>query len=159
MNLYEIKAEIESIMSQVNEDGELPEGSFERLAELGISEAEKIENLGLLIKNLTAESEAIKAEADSLTKRRKSVENRVESIKTYLTDYLLATGQKVKTPRLVLSLRPSVAVVVEDEQLVPSKYFIPQNPKISKTAIKEAIESGTSVPGAYVETRQNLQVK
>lgn len=159
MNLYQIREEIETIMNQADENGELPEGAFAQLADLGMAEADKVENLGLMIKNMSAEADAIKIEADNLTKRRGTVENRVESIKTYLTDYLLTYGQKFRTPRLALSLRPSVGVVVEDEQLIPSKYFVAQDPKVSKSAIKEAIESGTSVPGARVETRQNLQVK
>jgi hypothetical protein len=159
MNLYEIQNEIQYLMNLVDDNGELPEEVFDQLEKLDIAETVKIENIGLLIKNLTAESVALKTESDALDKRRKTAENSIESLKAYLVGYLTTSGcPKLSTARVVLSIRPSVGVVVDDESQLPGNYF-KYKKELSKSTIKADIEAGIAVPGARLETRQNLQVK
>jgi hypothetical protein len=43
MKLYEIREEIESIISQADDDGCLPDDAYERLSALGMAESEKME--------------------------------------------------------------------------------------------------------------------
>lgn len=159
MNLYDIQSEIQALLNSVDENGELPEDVFTQLEALDIAETVKIENIGLLIKNLNAEATAIKAEAKALDKRAASLDNNVESLKSYLVGYLTQSGcPKLSTPRVVLSIRPSTGVVVDDESLLPGNYF-KYKKEISKSTIKDDMMNGVDVPGARLETRQNLQVK
>lgn len=160
MNLYEINAEILKLMESVDENGEMPMSVFSALSDLAVVESEKLESLGLIIKNLAAESDAIKREIDTFTDRKKTLDNKINGIKEYVTGYLLGwEKRKFETARVVLSIRPSVAVVLDDEKLIPEKYLIPQEPKISKTLIKEDLVLGVTVPGAVLEHRNNLQVR
>lgn len=159
MNLYDIQSEIQALLNSVDENGELPEDVFTQLEALDIAETVKIENIGLLIKNLNAEATAIKAEAKALDKRAASLDNNVESLKSYLVGYLTTSGcPKLSTPRVVLSIRPSTAVIVDDESLLADNYFKYKR-EVSKSTIKDDMMNGVDVPGARLETRQNLQVK
>lgn len=47
----------------------------------------------------------------------------------------------------------------EVEHLVRAALSEPPPPAPDKKAIADAIKAGTAVPGAHVETRQNLQIK
>lgn len=160
MKLYEINQEIERIMSLATDTGELPDDAYEQIMALSVEEGEKLESVGLWVKNTQAESYAIKAEIDNLSQRRKALENRLESTKTFIGNYLEVTNRrKIETPRVIMSLRASQAVVLDDEKAIPEMYLIPQEPKISKQDIKRDLSAGLLVAGARLETRQNVQVK
>ena len=67
-NLYEINEELERLYeNSVNEDGEIDEAALAQIESLEMDRSTKIDNLACLIKNLTSDAEAIKAEADKLT--------------------------------------------------------------------------------------------
>ena len=65
MKLYEIDQAIESLIDQ--DTGEVSD--FDVFMDLQMAREAKIENVALLIKNLTAEAEAIKAEKNALAER------------------------------------------------------------------------------------------
>ena len=74
-NLYELTAQIENFELEVDEEtGEIT--NLDELDALQMERDEKIENIALWVKNLTADAAAIKAEAQNLTKRQKAAENK-----------------------------------------------------------------------------------
>ena len=89
MTLYEInQAIMEAFYRCVDpETGEILDDTKE-LDDLTIAKDEKVENIALFIKNLTAEAEAIKKEKQALEKRQKTAENRAEWLKKYLSNNL-----------------------------------------------------------------------
>lgn len=157
MKLYEIEKEIREVLEQVDEDGVLQEGAFERFQELKVAEAVKIENTALFYKELIAEAKAIKAEEQLLQARRKAKENHAINLKNYI-DLNLA-GAKFETSRVVLSYRKSVAVNILDETAIPMNFREKQPDKILKAEISEALKSGKEVSGAVLVENQNLQIK
>lgn len=160
MKLYQINQEIDQIMSLATDTGELPDDVYEQLMQLSLAEGDKLEGIGLWIKNMAAESDAIKNETDNLAQRRKAIDNRIESTKSFIGRYLEQTGrQKIETPRVILSLRSSTAVVLDNESIIPQQYYVMQDPKFSKADIKRDLSAGLEVPGARLESRQNVQVK
>lgn len=77
-------------------------------------------------------------------------------------DYLLKLFkiEKMQTEINELSYRKSEAVILTDEEAIPSEYKKEKlTISVDKTEIKKAIKAGTEVPGAIIETRQNLQIK
>lgn len=157
MKLYEIEREIREVLEQVDENGELLEGAFERFMELKVEESVKIENTALFYKELIAEARAIKAEEEALSARRKARENEAMRIKTYL-DMNLA-GNKFESARVVLSYRKSQAVNILDEDAIPKNYREPQPDKILISEISKALKAGENIPGAVLAVSQNLQIK
>ena len=167
MRLYDINETIEQLLSQVDDDGCLPESVFAQIAELQIAESEKLESLACYIKDLRAESAEIAAEIKRLQARKKAKESKQERLEEYLSGYLQSTGKsKFETSRVVLSFRKSEAVDVLDEDAV-MKFadahidmgLVKTKAEVVKAAIKAAIKSGIDVPGASVIERQSLQVK
>ena len=160
MNLYEIKSEIDILLNQTDENGEITEEAIAGLMAMQITESDKLENTACYIKNLNAEITALKNEQDALYIRRIQKQHKVDRLKTYLSEYMQATGKtKFEAARAVLSFRESKSLSIIDEKLIPKKYYIPMDPIIDNATIKEILKSGGEVKGAMLEIRQNLQIK
>ena len=119
MTLYDIDAGILACADV--ETGEIIDE--ERLNALEMERDAKIEGVGLWVKDLKAESAAIKAEIDNLTKRRQAADNKAESLKKWMS-YALG-GEKLKTPRLSVSYTHSTKTVVDDWTLLPDAFLRP----------------------------------
>lgn len=160
MTLYEINA---AIMACVDEEtGEIVD--FDQLDKLTMAREEKLENIALYIKALEAEVEAIGRERDVLMQRRKVKENKAKRLREYLAHSL--DGQRFETARVALSFRSSQAVKVTDNMALLD--YLENNyddclsykaPTVRLDAVKLLIKRGVAVPGAEIETRNNLQVK
>ena len=173
MTLYEIDSRLETLFSQGfdEETGEIFE-SEEELAkaidEVSLDLDTKIENIGCYIKNLESDVEALKKEEDNLKSRRKSAENKIESLKRYLNGYLQAVYPndedrrrwKFKTSKVVLGYRKSTTVEIPNIDAL-DKEFIRIKTEVTpdKTAIKDAIKSGKHVEGAFLKDNINLSVR
>lgn len=129
----------------------------EYLNGLRIAKTRKVENIACWIKNLQAEAEAYKKEEEAFRTRRKQAENRIESLKRYLTNWV--SGEKIETDRCKVSWRKSVSVEIQDENRVPEDYKkekVIMN--IDKVSIKKALTGGKDVPGASLLEKQNIQI-
>lgn len=153
MKLYEINERIASCVDV--ETGEIIDEQM--LQELEVAFDEKVENIALWIKNLTAEAKAIKEEKDSLAARQKACENKAESLKNYLA--LALAGESFKTPKVVISFRKSKAVQVDDASELDDDYLKYAAPTVDKAKVKKALEAGVELRGVRLVTNQNIQVK
>lgn len=160
MTLWEIN---NAIMDCVDfETGEVID--IERLDALQMARDEKLENIGLYIKNLDAEAAAIREEEKALAARRKVRENKAERLREYLS-YSLG-GQAFETPRVSVSFRASTRCEVTDEEALVAylqthrddciKYTAPT---VDKTKVTRLLKAGDEIPGAVLEQRQNMQLK
>lgn len=153
MNLYEIDNEI---LGCVDIDtGEIFD--VDKFEALGLERDAKIENICLWIKNLKAEVEALKAEKDAFDKRKKAAENKLESLKKYITGYL--EGTAFESTKVKVSFRKSESLEVTDISKIPEEYLKYKEPDVDKTAIKNAIKQGKSFEGVLIVENQNIQIK
>ena len=152
--IYEIDNDILSCVD--TETGEIIDQ--EKLDALEIEREKKIEGVILWRKDLLAEAEAVKNEAQNLSKRAKSCENKAEQLKNYIS-YVLG-GEKFKTDRCSVSYRKTSSVVIDDPLIVENRFFKPFSADwISKTAVKEAFDRGEEVTGAHQEEKQSIIIK
>ena len=154
MKMYEIDEALQECFNE--ETGEiLDEEKFNALEE---ERDKKIEGIGLMIKERAVLIEGIDAEMKRLRERKETLKNQNESTKDFL-DHVLG-GKKFETERVRCMYRKSKAVDVIDEGQVPEKY-IKETVKTApdKTAIKEAIQAGETVPGCELRESNNLSVK
>lgn len=160
MKLYEIdKAILECIDL---ETGEIID--FDKLTELQLAREEKLESVALWIKNLLAEAEAYKKEKQVFADREAAAKNKADSLKGWLSKAL--GGEKMTTSKVAISFRNSEAVEIEDEERLSialeeqgRQDLLAYKVAVNKTAIKQAIKSGETFPGAGLVKRQNIQIK
>lgn len=162
MNLFEINQKYFDILNMTDEDGCLSEAAFAALEEIQGEEIRKIENVALFIKDTEGFANAIRNEEKALAARRKVYENKVERLKKYLSDYLLAKDKpKFETQRVALSFRRSEKVNIFDQDAIIANYpeFTTTEIKVKAADVMAAIKAGQTIPGAEIVENQNLQIK
>lgn len=156
MTLYELNEKINAFVWEIDEEtGEILNAAD--LDAIALARDEKIEQLGLWVKDLNAEAEALKKEKENLAQRERQAQKKAESVKGYLAAIL--NGHSYKTTRVAFNWRKSTAVELTEPERIPGAYLIAQEPKIDKAAIKADLKQGYNVPGATLVERNNLQIK
>lgn len=167
MSLYDIDSKIREIIERgfiVDEEtGEVIDSTKEinaKLEELEFDRTSKIENIALYLKNLEALTSSLKREEEALAKRRKVKENRIESLKAYLTQSMTAAGENgIETSKVCISLLKRENVITDADKL-PKKWLTKTVTfKPDKMAIKKAIKDGLKVKGASIEVKTHIQIK
>ena len=161
--LYEID---QAILECVDlETGEILDS--DRLTALQMERERKLEGVALWVKDLNAEADAVKAEADKLTARRKALDNKIASLKAWLLWAL--DGEKLKTPRCSVYQTHNTKLNVIDEQSVvnyiqthyqePEQFLKISLPEIRKDAVKAELKAGKEIPGTALETTESVVIK
>lgn len=196
MNLYEISANFESELdafdailnpdcwektedgSFITEDGELItpaeycemiENRFAALDRMEQDVQKKALNVAAYIANKNAEIEAMKQRERTLSARRKSKENTVQSLKRYLMNCMEAASlKKIDSPELCVSVRNNA----ESVEITDTEKFIEwaqhtdhddllkySAPEIRKSAIKPYLKDGTEIPYAALTRTKSIIIK
>lgn len=153
MNLFELDAALYECVDA--ETGEIIDE--EKLNELSMERDEKVENIACWIKELKAQTAAIKQEEDSLAARRKVAENKAQSLSEYLLRYL--NGSKFETAKVKISYRKSAALEVSETAKIPEEWYKPQKPKLDVAGLKKAVKDGLEIEGVEIVEKQNIQIK
>ena len=160
MKLYEIASEYMDMMELLVDCEESDETLV--LDTLEGIEGEfnyKVENLCKILKELEAEAEKFKAEANRLATRAKTLNNRVDSIKSYIFNSMNAIGVKDASGELFsvkIQKNGGKAPLVIDND-VPVEYckHEPDN-----DVIRKAIEAGEDIPFAHLGERgESLRIR
>ena len=160
--LYDIDQEILACID--DETGEIID--VEKLDALQMERETKLEGVALWVKDLKAEAAAVKEEADKLTARKKTLDNKIESLKNWLL-YAL-DGGKLKTPRCNVYQTHSQRLAVTDEEMLvkylkladePETFLRFRDPELKKDEIKKALKDGEFFPGAVLEETESVVIK
>ena len=164
LKLYEITEEIEALDGLIdswasNHEGDLSEfpldGELERLEG---ERTEKLLNLAVWYKSLTAEANAFKDELRRLQGRQKALNNKAERVKSYL-DYSLTTGEKISDTRVALNWRSSEKLIVECMLDALPEEFIETKISARLADLKRAVKGGQDFEGVHIEKYNNLQIQ
>lgn len=161
MKIYEIPSLLRSALDAVEIDEETGEIlGAQNLDAIEGEATEKIENSGLYIRELQAEIEALKAESDRLTIRKRSLEKKVERIKSLMLPAVEALGGKVKGLKLTVSIGKTKSVELDDNaiELLPPE-FIRTKVEADKTAISKALKEGVELSGARLVEKQSIRMR
>ena len=160
--LYEIDQDILDCVDL--ETGEILDTA--KLDALQMEREAKLEGVALWIKDMRAESAAVKEEADKLTARRQALDNKITALKSWLL--IALDGGKLKTPRCNVYQTHSQRVAVADEPKLisflqtleePEKFLRFKDPELKRDEIKKALKDGTIIPGAELEETESVVIK
>ena len=161
MNLYGINNKImEAFEAAIDPDtGEsIDDEAYGALNDLQMKREEKIEGNLLWIKNLRAESEALKKEKMAFAARQSAADHRAESLERYISSAL--NGQKFRTDRVSVTWRKSEIVeYAGNVRDLPQDCIREKEPEINKSVLKETLKRGVVIPGARIVSKQNMQIK
>ena len=157
MTLFEIDKAIADFEFEIDEDtGEIL--NIQDLDDLQMAREQKIENVGLYIKNLEAEADAVENQEKIFADRKKRIRKKIEGLKGFL-GYAL-DGKPFKTDRVVMSFRRSESVHITDEYLIPDEYkLFTVVKKPDKKVLKDALKKGKDIMGCELVEKQNISIK
>lgn len=162
MSIYNELNNIEELFAEVadEETGEILEQDYNALKEL---EAEVIKNgfsnLYKVVRNIEAETLAIKNEKDQLAKKQKAKENQLKRVKDYIIILMDKTKQdKIKEEIFTFSLAITQSVYVTDESVLEAQ-FLKTKTEPNKTAIGDALKKGEQVNGAKFVQNIGLRIR
>ena len=169
MTLYDIDAQIAALDGAAEDDmlideetGELVSVS-QALDALRMEREAKLENVACWVKNLSAEADAIREEENRLLKRRKAAETKAANLKAWLLAAMTredGTTDKLKTGRVMVSVKRNPPSTVVDDALLPSSYNVAKiTYQANKELIKRELLAGGEVPGAHLEYGRSVVIK
>lgn len=169
MTLYDIDAQIAALDGAAEDDmlidaetGELISVS-QALDALRMERETKLENVACWVKNLCAEADAIREEENRLIKRRKAAETKAANLKAWLLASMThedGTTDKLKTGRVMVSVKRNPPSTVVYEELLPSTYKVAKiTYQANKELIKRELLAGGEVPGAHLEYGRSVVIK
>lgn len=122
----------------------------------------KMENVIKYRNELLGLAELQKAEAKKLTEAAKAKEKKAAALEDYMDQAMKAIGKdKLQAGAYMLNYRKGSEIVLIDEDKLPKKYFIPQDPKpMDKPELKKLIQAGKEIEGVSLFRNPNtLQIK
>ncbi len=156
MNLYQINQEVADAMRIDDKE----EREY-LLSQLNLQLEDQVEEMTKDVINSESRAVAIDDEIKRLSDRKKAELQHAESVKGYIKSAMERQGlKKAKFVNFTVSVAKTPAkVVVDNEQLVPAKYWVEKTTNsIDKKSLKEALKEG-EVEGAKLESGTTLRVK
>lgn len=169
MTLYDIDAQIAALDGAAEDDMIIDEETGELISvaqtldALRMEREAKLENVACWVKNLYAEADAIREEENRLIKRRKAAETKAANLKAWLLAAMTredGTTDKLKTGRVMVSVKRNPPSTVVDDELLPSTYKVAKiTYQANKELIKRELLAGGEVPGAHLEYGRSVVIK
>lgn len=160
LNLYNIEKEYLDLAEQIIENGGEVTPELETALAINKESLEiKAVKYGFVKKDLENDIESIDSEIQRLQALKSSRVNTIakleEAVKTAMKLYGMT---EIKMQNLKIWFKPSEAVKIEDEKLIPAKYKVKKvEYTISKKAILADLKAEKKVKGASLDKRDNIQ--
>jgi hypothetical protein len=164
MNLYEISAKYQAILSNLIDDetGEINVEQGKLLEVIKDDVNNKAIAVASYIKNLDAERYAIEQAKNAMRDREFALECKIEWLNDYLQVNMERLGiNEIKCPYFAIKLKKCpVSTDIRDESLIPDEYKKRKEVvNVDKVKIKEDLQAGINVPGAALKTNMRLEIK
>ena len=155
--LYEMTKEVANLYSLLQND-EIDEQTFADTFEA--MSADKIKGYCQIVRQLSSDEEMFKSEIERLSKRKKVCENAQARLKEKMVDYLTAANiDRINTGTFLVSVASTPSVNITDAEKIPAEYRIAQPDKIDKCAIKTALRTDVTVPGAEIIFTKGVRIR
>lgn len=163
--LYELAKDYSQLVAEVEEYDLDPDTLLDTLN--GSSEMiaieEKAENIVKMIKNFEADLPGIDAEIKRLTDRKKAIETRTKSVKTYLQGCMeIANIEKLNIGTFKVSLQNNpAALTIHSTEKIPAEFMtiVPEQHIPDKSAIKKAMKDGLEIEGLELTQGRSLRIR
>lgn len=165
MYLYELAEDILQLQEMLESDEFDADAVRDTLEGVTGEFDDKLENCCKIIKNFEGDITALSSEIDRLSKKKKTLENRITSIKKYMFDMMKLTGkEKVKGSLFNISIQKNggkqpIILDVDDTSKLPDDLVrIKEEPDLE--AIRSLLEKGEGKEYAHFGERgESLRIK
>lgn len=162
MKLYE---EVDAIEAAINEilygDAEMDINALDNLMQVKQDTiARGLENLCKIRARKESDIAALKAECTRMKEKADREEKALARLEQYMMSMLTRSGEKkINAGTFTVGTRVSKSVWVSPDFNVAEYMRTTTTTVPDKVAIKEALNNGAQIDGAYITTKENLAVK
>lgn len=159
--LYELANNYRNLMELID-NTEVPAEILN--ASLNVIEGDintKVDSMCKMITSIQNDVTGLDSEVKRLSERKKSLENKISSIKDYMYNQLKSVDlKKVKTPLFNVGIQLNPASVnITDTDKVPMTYAVAQELKFDKKMILADLKEGKEVPGVEIKVTESLRIR
>ena len=163
MKLYELTADVMTLQEMLENEVEDEQMLLDTLEGVQYEYEYKLEQYAKVIRNLEADANAYKLEANRLNERRRVIENNIDRLKNHMFESMKATGiNKVKGTLLNVSIQKNggklpVIVDCDVNDLPESVVKVVESPDLE--AIRKLLDAGECDFARYGERGESLRIK
>lgn len=163
MKLYELTADVMLLQEMLENELDDEQMLLDTLEGVQYEYEYKLEQYAKVIRNLEADAEALKVEADRLNAKRKVITNNIDKLKNHMFDSMKATNTpKIKGNILTVAIQKNggkLPVIVDcDVKDLPSHAVkVVESPDLE--AIRKLIDAGECDFARYGERGESLRIK
>ncbi len=148
--LYELADSYAQLLDMIDNEEVSFEDIRDTLESIEDVAEEKFENIAKLIKLTEGDIDLFKSEENRIASRRKTMENKVKSLKSYLVESLDRMQKKsveAGTFKIRKQKNPDT-IYISEGATIPEEYLIPQEALVNNKALKEAVlKEGKEIEG------------
>lgn len=157
--LYELTGQYLALM-EIAEEAD-PDVLRDTLEGINGEFEDKADNCAKVIRNLEGNVEAIKTEMERLEKKKKGMENSIQSIKKNLERSMIITGKrKFKTLLFSFGIQKNTpSVSVKDESKIPERFWKKKDPELDRTSLKAFLKENGDTDYAELVQGESLRIR
>ncbi|RZI03065.1 siphovirus Gp157 family protein [Staphylococcus condimenti] len=158
-NLFNLSRDFMELQNEL--DNIDPEVLQDTLDAIQASMDEKIDNTIGLIRSVEGDIDTVDKEIKRLQAVKKQKQTLTQKLKDYMQnalDYQQLQNYRTQT-NYIYKRRNAPSVFITNEKLIDKSYFVEQEPKLDKKALKEDIQNGADVHGAELRDSESLVIK
>ncbi|MFC5862093.1 siphovirus Gp157 family protein [Acidicapsa dinghuensis] len=129
ISLFEIDEELDTVVEEIQEEisskGEASAALVERFEEFCKAHGEKVDRIGRFVRSMEARTQHCRAEAQRLSERARSAENKTLRTKSMVLYFLKVRNlRRIEGQEFTLRIQANSqdSVVIHDEQQIPIEY-------------------------------------
>lgn len=158
--LYELTEEYRQLLDMMEDDSVDPEVLKDTLEGVDGELEIKAENCAKVMAELCGKVDLIDREIERLKGKKDVLNNNIKWIKQQIEKSMIDTGKrKFKTDLFSFGIQKNPpAVVIDQEDQIPEEYWIAQEPKLDRTAIKKWLKENEA-DWAHLTQTESLRIR
>lgn len=158
--LYELTEEYRQLLEMMEDDSVDPKGLKDTLEGVDGELEIKAENCAKVIAELGGKVDLIDREIERLKGKKDVLNNNIKRIKQQIEKAMIDTGKKkFKTDLFSFGIQKNPpAVVIDQEDQIPKEYWVAQEPKLDRTAIKQWLKENEA-DWAHLTQTESLRIR
>lgn len=158
--LYELTEEYRQLLDMMEDDSVDPEVLRDTLEGVDGELEIKAENCAKVMTELGGKIDLIDREMERLKQKKDVLNNNIKRIKQQIEKSMIDTGKrKFKTDLFSFGIQKNPpAVVIDQEDQIPEEYWVAQEPKLNRTAIKQWLKENEA-DWAHLTQTESLRIR
>ena len=156
-SLYSMTADYEHVLQMLYDEEYDEQAVIDTLDSIEGAIEDKADGYAMIMRELEADADKLKAEEKRLESRRMALENKAKRLKANLYESMKAVGKpKFKTTLFSFGIQKNGGkpkLTIDDAAAAPESYLIPQPPVIDTDAVRRSLEAGKTLTWAHLEPK------